>query len=281
MATRRRWTDEELREAVTTSASYVKVLRALGLSGRGGCHYDVKRRVAELGLDTSHFTSSRNTCPWTDEQLRAAVSVASSLSEVLVQLGMQRSGGGESRIRRRIRLLALDTSHFVCANGRPARRRAWADDDLRAAVVASTSVAQVIRALGLVPAGGSYDQVQRRILALELDTRHFTGAGWRRGSTVAPRAELPLTELLVDGRWIGSHHLKERLFRAGLKRPVCELCGWAETRACDGRIPVELDHRNGNKTDNRLENLRILCPNCHALQPTHRALNRRTRRSAS
>jgi hypothetical protein len=82
-------------------------------------------------------------------------------------------------------------------------------------------------------------------------------------------------------RWIGSHQLKERLFREGLKRPACESCGWAEARPTDGRIPVELDHRNGDRNDNRLENLRILCPNCHALQPTHRALNRRNRRSAT
>lgn len=61
-------------------------------------------------------------------------------------------------------------------------------------------------------------------------------------------------------------------FAAGLKQPRCELCGW-ETLAPDGRLPLELDHVNGVRTDHRLENLRILCPNCHSLQPTHRGLN--------
>ncbi|MBA3462410.1 MAG: HNH endonuclease [Deltaproteobacteria bacterium] len=79
----------------------------------------------------------------------------------------------------------------------------------------------------------------------------------------------------MSGRWTSTHQLKLRLFREGLKQPCCELCGWCE-RAPDGRIPVELDHKNGDRNDNRLENLRVLCPNCHALQPTHRGLNRKS-----
>lgn len=65
---------------------------------------------------------------------------------------------------------------------------------------------------------------------------------------------------------------KKRLFVAGLKNQKCELCGWV--KSIDGRIPLELDHINGDVHDNRLENLRILCPNCHSIQPIHRALNK-------
>ena len=62
----------------------------------------------------------------------------------------------------------------------------------------------------------------------------------------------PIERLLINGRQTSSHHLKTRLFRVGLKKPACELCGWCE-RAPDGRILVELDHIN--RFDNRLENL--------------------------
>lgn len=71
-----------------------------------------------------------------------------------------------------------------------------------------------------------------------------------------------------------SFKLKSRLFSEKLKIPCCEECGWAK-KSEDGRIPLELDHINGNRRDNRLENLRILCPNCHSLKPTHRGLNKK------
>lgn len=174
-------------------------------------------------------------------------------------------------------MLSLSTQHFVRVRAAYRRRPRWTDDQLREAVAAATSYAQAIRTLGLVPAGGNFVQVQRRIRELALDTSHFLGRGWNVGWKVDPRPRLPLAEVLVAGRWTTSHALKKRLFAAGLKQPRCELCGWAE-RAPDGRIPVELDHMNGDKLDNRFENLRILCPNCHALQPTHRGLNQRRRK---
>ncbi len=69
-------------------------------------------------------------------------------------------------------------------------------------------------------------------------------------------------------------HLKERLYKAGLKEPVCEFCGqgdhWRDTK-----MAMILDHANGISTDNRLENLRILCPNCAATLNTHCARARR------
>ena len=179
-------------------------------------------------------------------------------------------------LRKRFARLGIDTSHFK--RGRANRPVKWTDDELRAAVAANLSVAGVLRALGLVPAGGNYDQVQRRIRELCIDTSHFTGMGWNKGGRFVPTPALPLEQVLVADRWTGSHLLKKRLFREGLKKPQCELCGWCE-RAPDGRIPVELDHINGDRNDNRLENLRILCPNCHSLQPTHRGLNKQSRRN--
>ncbi len=155
--------------------------------------------------------------------------------------------------------------------------RSWTDEQLTEAVKTSKSYRQVIIKLNLIPAGGNYDQVQRAIKALDLDMSHFLGMGWSIGLHVVTHPPIPLEKVLVKGRWTQSNDLKTRLYTAGLKTPECELCGWSK-KSLDGRTPVELDHMNGNHFDNRIENLRILCPNCHSLQSTHRGKNKGTYR---
>jgi hypothetical protein len=157
------------------------------------------------------------------------------------------------------------------------RRRSWDDELLIVSVQESFSIRMVIQKLGLIPAGGNYDQVKRRIKELSLDTSHFTGMGWNTGQrqrTMVPAA--PIEQILTIDSLVQSFKLKKRLFSLKLKEPKCEICGWAEV-SVDGRIPVELDHINGVHTDNRIENLRILCPNCHSLQSTHRGRNKKVR----
>lgn len=153
-------------------------------------------------------------------------------------------------------------------------RRSWTDDELVEAVKASASVREVIKKLGLIPAGGNYVQVKAGILRLKLKSSHFKGQGWNKGKTYHTSTRSTLEFLLVKGSSVQSYKLKKRLYEAGLKQPQCEICGWAKLSA-DGRIPLELDHVNGDRMDNRIENLRILCPNCHSLQPTHRGLNKK------
>lgn len=154
------------------------------------------------------------------------------------------------------------------------RKRTWTVQQLKRAVQSSSSVAQVIRKLTLIPAGGNYVQVQKYIAQHNIDTSHFCGQGWSKGKKFDFKARIPLEDILIKGSSFQSFKLKNRLFAAHIKKPECELCGWAQTSE-DGRIPLELDHINGDRYDNRIENLRILCPNCHSLQPTHRGKNQK------
>jgi len=155
--------------------------------------------------------------------------------------------------------------------------KSLSDEQLTEAVATSKSYRAVIIKIGLVPAGGNYQQVMRRVSELQLPIEHFTGKGWNEGWKFDPRIpKKPLELILVRGSQHQSFSLKKRLFLAGLKSPACEICGWAE-KSLDGRIPVELDHINGDHHDNRIENLRVLCPNCHSLQPTHRGKNKKVK----
>jgi HNH endonuclease len=69
-----------------------------------------------------------------------------------------------------------------------------------------------------------------------------------------------------------SRHIRRYLLEIGGEQ--CSRCGWSERHAITGRVPLEMDHLNGNYADNRLQNLRLLCPSCHALTPNFKALNK-------
>ena len=155
-------------------------------------------------------------------------------------------------------------------------RRGRTDDEVREAVSASISIRQALKRLGLKPAGGNYAVMNQRMKALGLDTSHFTGPGWRRGSTMPIVPAKCLQDLLQRGVHVQSYKLKHRLLQAKLKEARCERCGLEVWQ--DQPIPLELDHVNGDRTDNRLENLRMLCPNCHALTDTYRGKNMAKRR---
>jgi hypothetical protein len=152
------------------------------------------------------------------------------------------------------------------------------NDEIFAKVVKeSGSIRQVLLTMGLVPAGGNYLTVKRRIMALRLDTKHFWGQGHLKGkkNTWHPKASLPLILVAQSGYKGGTSRLKKRLLDERLLERKCYECGLTEWK--NQPIPLELEHKNGNNTDNRLENLTLLCPNCHALTPTYRAKNMKPR----
>jgi hypothetical protein len=153
----------------------------------------------------------------------------------------------------------------------------WTDDQLRDALITSRSTGSASTTVNCrvgEPNGGMHRYIKAHIRRLDLSTDHVTGQGWSRGlrglSGFKPR---PLGELPVENSLVSSANLRKRLIAEGLKEPKCELCG---IDTWQGRpLPLALDHVNGDPCDNRLINLRIVCPNCHALTETWCARNRR------
>lgn len=153
------------------------------------------------------------------------------------------------------------------------KKRRWTDEQFIQAVKESLSYAEVIRKLGLKVAGSNYDTVKRKIKELNLDTSHMTGKVWNVGERFKPiRKAKPLSEVLVvNSTWVNTNNLRKRLLKEGLKEYKCECCGCNEWM---GRpISLELHHINGIKSDLRLENLQLLCPNCHAFTDNYRGKN--------
>ena len=120
--------------------------------------------------------------------------------------------------------------------------------------------------------GGAIQGLKKYAVLWDISVEHFDPYAAVRGSGAHPRR--PLEEILVEHSTFARNHLKERLYDAGLKRPTCELCGQGEMWR--GQVMgMILDHVNGVSDDNRLENLRIVCPNCAATLETHCAKTRR------
>jgi hypothetical protein len=279
----RSWSDDDLRAAVAGSSSIAEVVRRLRLRHGGAAYLTVRTRMEQLGLGLAGDAGSggrtlrssegrtRSARRWNDEELARAVASSRSLAHTFRLLGLQVGGSQWQLVRRRILDLCLATDHWTSPLlvRRPRVTMAEArsvlrDADLPALTAAHESRAAVLRAVGLPVTQASYRAIAEALADhdLELDGRASGGI---------PRR--PLDEILVtDSDWTDTATLRERLVEAGLKKRRCERCGVA---AWQGQpAPLQLDHVNGDRTDHRLGNLRILCANCHALTETWCARNR-------
>jgi hypothetical protein len=207
---------------------------------------------------------------YTDEQLVDAACTCNSMRDVIAALGLVPRGGNYETVRRRMAVLGLQISE-VRKLTRGKRLSSCSREEVAEALRNSRSLAQVLAKLGVRP-GGNQARVRDLIQQMGLDTTHLAGKGWRRGTTDPAVRARPIEQLLVDGRYAETNRLKKRLILEGFKQSRCEMCvrdSW------NGHaIPLELDHINGRRDDNRLANLRILCPNCHAQTDTYRGKNR-------
>lgn len=142
----------------------------------------------------------------------------------------------------------------------------YTEDEVRDAIKDSRSLSEALRRLGLRPVGGNYRTLRRLIAHYGVPTDHLDPNWTNR--VPRPATSVPLSDVLVAGSTYSRRRVKERLYESGLKGRQCELCGQGELWR--GRpMALILDHINGVGDDNRLENLRIVCPNCAATLDTH------------
>lgn len=126
--------------------------------------------------------------------------------------------------------------------------------------------------------GMSYNSFKRKAISLQVWNPNQSKKGRKFGHIRHDRFK---TEDILAGKHpqYGTFKLKRRLIEEGIKEDKCERCGWCEKVEGEEFTPCELHHINGNPTDHHLENLIILCPNCHSLTESYRFRRGRTNES--
>ena len=208
--------------------------------------------------------------PWrprvSEAEVAAAVTGASSWRAVLEALDYEYHGKNIATIRKWAERWGISTAHLSDFRGQRGAPVRYSDAELAEAVAVSFSWAETLRRLGYCPTGGNWKTVKRKVARLGISTEHFDPYATTRRRGAARR--IPLEKVLVEGSTYSRSALKQRLYERGLKQRRCELCGQDE-HWNGRRISLILDHINGVRDDNRLENLRIICPNCAAGLDTH------------
>lgn len=266
-----------LQRTAASSTSLVDMLRRLDAPlGSGPLRY-LRGRLLHYGIDTGHFVPEplppRSARAYTRERLTEAAAHSHSVREVLEYLGYPPNDSPYGHIRKKLDDFGIDTGHFT--GGRGHSPALIPRDACEEAMTGATSLAAVLRGLGIRDTGAARARLRRSLVAHDIDTSHFKGKGHAGGSVSPQRLS---ADRLLRRREDGASRTKSALLRRALDDlgvpRVCAECGVGDMWQ-GRRLVHEVDHISGDHRDDRRENLRYLCPSCHSQTRTFARRSRR------
>lgn len=211
----------------------------------------IKHKAKSLGLIT-------RTCKkWSEEEIKFLKENYSKLGRNLICEKLDRSN---SSVGVKAKEFGLKVKY----------KPTFTKEELQDAVNKSYCISNLIENLNKTYTGTYVRIIKKYLINYNIDVSHFDPH--KKNKERIMRGEVqkknPIEHYLQYGSKINSNGLKNKLYKEGLKQRLCEKCGQGEEWRGD-KISMILDHINGDPKDNRIENLRILCPNCNAALPTH------------
>lgn len=267
-----KYSDAAIAEAVAASTTLREVVNRLGGRPASGTLSHIRRRIRAAGLDVSHFPGlnrEATVLPATRDELIEAAGCCTSIRAAARRLGVPEDSRARKALRRAFDDERVDVAHFRHL------RKEVPDALVRSALQQSSSYAEAARSPGLPDDDSSRRRLQRQAARLGVETGHFTRRSrpQRDASPRRPVAGHVLRVLPTGSARTNRERLHRALAEVGVPY-VCAACGNAGGWR-GAPMTLQIDHVNGDWLDNRRENLRYLCPNCHAITDTWCGRNRR------
>lgn len=200
---------------------------------------------------------------WTKSNLEECVKNSKTYKEIIEKLGLKVGASSYQTLQTYLYKYNIEfKSEFI--------KDKYTKDNLSKIVKESINYADVILKMNLLAHDTNIKTLKKYINKYNIDVSHFDS--FYKNKDRGHVTKKPLLEVMVENSNYDRSTLKRRLFEEGIKQRICDLCG--QNDIWQGKqISLILDHINGINNDHRLNNLRIVCPNCEATLPTHAGRN--------